>query len=65
MASGSDTGCPSNVVPVDAGDVDQDALLEFDCLEVAPVRLDRLLLVGAVLRVVDEHARHAPQVLPA
>src|SRR5262245_1702963 len=46
-------------------DVDEDTLLEFDRLEVAPVRGQRLLLIGAALRVIDEHARHAPQVLLA
>ena len=45
--------------------VGQDALLEFDRLEVAPVRGERLLLIGAAFRIVDEHARHTPQILLA
>ena len=63
MARGSDTGSSEQRGPGRAlRDVDQDALLEFDRLEVAPVRGERLLLIGAAFRVVDEHARHTPQI---
>ena len=70
-ASGSDAGSPRIVVLVlRAGDVAQDALAQFDALEIGAVGAQRLLGIGAGFGIIDERARHLavrglPQVLDA